>query len=204
MLSSRSNQKKIKEIKENEEKRWQELESKAQLDYQDIIESANQKAKNIILDANQIKEETSTNFQTSVSTLFENQKDILENTSLALTKKYEEQINQINKNNIQILTNIYKDIELNANSNFEKYKEVIQKQTFDAEKIAHDRIKDQYQKIENEIEEHKKQMLQKIDDDIYKILLNISKLVIGGSLDLSKHEDLIIKSLEEAKKENRS
>ena len=45
-------------------------------------------------------------------------------------------------------------------------------------------------------------MINKVNDDIHKILLNISKTVLGKSLDAKDHEDLIIEALDKAKKEN--
>ena len=133
--------------------------------------------------------------------MLSNQKEVLELTSLSIARKYEEEINKINKDNIQTLQNIYKDIETSTKSDFTKYKEFIQQQTFDAEKIAKERIEEEYKKLENEINLRKEKELKKLNDDIYTILLNISKEVVGKSMNFSDHQDLIIDALERAKKE---
>jgi hypothetical protein len=51
------------------------------------------------------------------------------------------------------------------------------------------------------MEDYKNQELQKVESGIYELLENVSKLVLGKALSLSGHEELIEKSLKEAKKE---
>ena len=74
----------------------------------------------------------------------------------------------------------------------EKFEAIVKKENF---------RKTSEKELENEIRQRKEKELQKLNDNIYKILSNISKEVIGKSLNLSDHEDLIIASLEKAKKE---
>jgi len=141
------------------------------------------------------------NFQSSYDELLTNQKEILEDSSNSLTLKYKNHIDEINKNNIQLLSNMYKDIETYANSSFENYKSIVEKQTFEAEKIAKEKINAKYAELEKELELQKQNSLKKLNEDIYKILSNISKEVIGKSLDVEQHEELIINALNKAKKE---
>lgn len=192
---------KIRDIKEQEEKKWKDLEDKAQKDYQQLLETANKKAQDIILRATQISHESTINLQNSVDRMVQSQNEALKEISLDFSNKHEEQANEINKESIKLLTNIYKDIEISAKSDFAKYKEAIQKQTFEAEAIASERIKQEYAKLEIEIRELKEKKLQELNSNIDKMILNISKEVIGRSLNISDHEDLIIKALEQAKKD---
>lgn len=199
---SRRNQKKLEEAKDREEKRWEELELKAQKDYQEVIETANNKAQEIILQATELKADTTNNFQSSIEIMLEEQEKLLKEASLALSKKFQEQANAINSDNVEMLSNIYKDIELNAKTSYSEYKELIKKQTFEAEAIAQEKIKEEYAKLETEIKDYREKSFQKIDDDMYKILLSVSKTVIGKALTLEEQEELIINALNQAKKEN--
>ncbi len=201
ILGLRRTHKKIADIKDHEEKRWQELEAKAQKDYQEILETANKKAQEIILEATQIRRDLTTNFQTAVDTVLQNQKEVLKNTSLSTSSKYQDQIEDINRENIKLLINVYKDIEMDVESNFQKYKELIQRQTFEAEKMAEDKIKQEYEKLQAQIAESKQKKLQELNEKIYKIIQSVTKEVVGRSIDLSDQENLIIKALDNAKKE---
>lgn len=197
----RKSQKTYKNIKSKEDERWLDLELKAQKDYQEIIETANEKAKSIILEANHVNKNSSNNIESSIEEMINNQKKLLEESSLSLSSKYQERVDKVNNQNIELLTNMYKGIEKHANESFEKYKEVIQQQTFEAETIAQTRIKDEYNKLDREMQERKKEMIEKLNNDIFKILFNISKTVIGKSLDFTDHEELILNALDQAKKE---
>ncbi len=202
IIYARKNSKKSEEIKEKEENRWDDLELKAHEDYQKIIESASKQANEIILHASEIKQESTNELQESVEIMLADQKKVLEEASAALSKKFEDQLKQVNDSNILLLKNIYKGIESDVESDYSQYKDVIKKQTFEAENIAKEKIKQEYEKLEIEIKEYREKMMNKVNDDIYKILLNISKTVLGKSLDAKDHEDLIIEALNKAKKEN--
>ncbi len=197
----KESEKKNKNTQNLEEKRWHELEEKAQKDYQQILETANKKAAEIISQATKIKNETEVNFNNSITTMLENQKKQMESSSSTLSRNHLQEMNRLNDQSIQILTNVYKDIELAARTDLEKYRELINAQTFEAEKIAQQRIKEEYIKLEKEIQERKTQRLHELDENIYRILSLISKDIIGKSLSFSDHEELVLKALDDAKKE---
>ena len=192
---------KIKDIKELEEKKWKDLEDSAQRDYQEIISAANKKAQEIILRSTEIRQESLVTLQDSVNELMKAQNEAIKEISSAVSDKYEKLASQINEDNIKLLINIYKDIESSAKLDFAKYRQIIQKQTFEAEKIAEQRIKEEYEKLEIEIREARGKRLEELKTNINNIILNISKDVISKSLDISDHEELIIDALEKAKKE---
>ena len=201
LIALKKQTKNIQKLKDHENQRWLDLELKAQKDYQEILETAIDKAKNIIAEATKINEDYSRALQDSLSELVEEQKQILQEKSNSMDIEYKSSIDLINKKNIELLINMYKSVEDYSKSNFEIYKTIIEKQTFEAEKIAQERIKAKYEELENEIQNQKEQMIKKLNDDIYKILFTVSKMAIGKSLDFTDHEELIIKALEDAKKE---
>ncbi len=200
-LKLRNVNKKLGDDKKDEDKKWQELEAKAQRDYEELIHAANKKAEEIISKATKLNEETKITLENSASQMLENQKNELQNRSNEISKQHEEEIKELNNNIVLLLTNIYKDIESSTRTDLEKYKEAMRKQTFEAEQLAQTRMKEEYEKLEKEIEEKKKQKLQDLENNIYKIITIISKDIIGKSLDLSSHQEIIIKSLDDAKKE---
>jgi len=193
--------KKLDKRQSDENKRWQELEIKAEKDYQEIISVANKKASEIIAQAMQVNQDTVKTFENTVSTMLQNQKSNIEQKSEEISKKHETEINELNNKIIILLTSVYKEIDSSTKAGLENYKNVIKQQTFEAEKLAQERMKTEYEKLEIEIAEKKQQRLQQLEENIYKILNNISKEIIGKTLDLTSHEDLIIKSIDKAKKE---
>lgn len=63
------------------------------------------------------------------------------------------------------------------------------------------RFAEEFEKINKELAEYKKSQLIKIDNNIYNILLNISKIAFGRSISISQHEELITQALSEAQKD---
>jgi hypothetical protein len=56
--------------------------------------------------------------------------------------------------------------------------------------------------MEKELEVYKAERLKKVDEKIFEILKDASTKAIGKSLSLEDHEDVVIKALEDAKREN--
>lgn len=193
--------KNYEKLKDEKDKRWINLDLKAQKSYQEIIESANKKAAEITQKAAEINTESSVKLQRAIDIMLESQKAALENASSSILKTHQNQVNELNRHILEVSGNIYKDIETNSTNNVQAFFEIIKKQTFEAETYAQQRIKEEYEKLEKEVAEKREQKLKKLDENIYKILTYISKDIIGKSLDTSTQEDLIIKSLNQAKKE---
>lgn len=55
-------------------------------------------------------------------------------------------------------------------------------------------------KTEKEIENYKRERLKEIDRKIYRLVGQVAKKVIGRTIDLTNHEELVIEALEKAKK----
>ena len=191
----------MKHSKALEEKRWRELETKAQKDYQEILETANKKAEEIIQNATKISFDISTSLRQTVDQALSQHKDSLDSTSLVLTNKYAGELEEINKHNLELLTNVYKDIEIDAKSKFEEYQKMLEQQTFEAEKQAKARIQDEYVKLEGDIAKIKEERMAELNGKVNNLIESISKEVIGNSLSSSDQEALITKALEKAKKE---
>jgi len=52
------------------------------------------------------------------------------------------------------------------------------------------------------IDEKKREQIKEIEKNIYKILNDVAKKTLGKTIDFSTHEELVMKALEKAKKEN--
>ena len=67
--------------------------------------------------------------------------------------------------------------------------------------VAKTFINQKIAQTEKNIEDYKKEKLKEIDQKIYQIIEDVAKKTIGKAIDLSTHEELVIQSLEKAKKE---
>lgn len=94
-------------------------------------------------------------------------------------KALQKELGKLNEKNINILNSVSKDIV----------------------SMLKQRADEDYSKVKQELEEYKKERLKEIDENIYELLLSVSKETIGKTLSLEDHQELIIKALEDAKKE---
>lgn len=193
--------KKMKHSKLTEEKRWREIEAKAQKDYQEILETANKKAEEIIQNSTRISFDISSSLRQTIDKALLDHKSSLDTTSLTLTNKYAGELEEINKHNLELLTNVYKDIEIDAKAKFESYQKVLQEQTFEAERQAKVRIEEEYVSLEKELAVARERKIAELNDKVESLVKAISKDVVGKSLDPTTVSSLIIDSLEKAKKE---
>jgi len=100
---------------------------------------------------------------------------IKQEASEAYEKALEKALEKLNQENINILNNISKDIE------------------------KHTAL--EYAKLQGDLEEYKKERIKKLEENIYDLLLEVSKQTIGKALSFDEHEELILDALNKAKKE---
>lgn len=193
--------KKLGKLTDEENKKWQEQEVKAQNDYSEIIQAANKKASEITLRASEVNTEGNQKLQQTINEMLANQKAALDEASASVLATHRQQVAELNQHILEVSGNIYKDIDTKSRADMQNFFELIKKQTFEAEKFAEERIKQEYEKLEKEMEIRREEKIKKLDENIYKILSNISKDIIGKSLDMTSQHELILKSLEQAKKE---
>jgi F0F1-type ATP synthase membrane subunit b/b' len=59
-----------------------------------------------------------------------------------------------------------------------------------------------YKKMEEELAVYKAERMKKVDEKIFEILRDVAAKAIGKALSLEDHEDIVVKALEDAKKEH--
>ncbi len=77
----------------------------------------------------------------------------------------------------------------------------IQKQEEEQVKESQFFVANSLARVEHEIDEYRKNKLEKIDSEIRQIVFSAAREVIGRAISLSEHEDLVSKALERAKKD---
>lgn len=166
-----------------------------------ITDEANNKAIDIINKANLSENIASENFNREVKRIASLQIKEFEKATSDFMKLYTQVLQDLKSKNIELFQNISKDIEVNTIEEIKNFKESMEKLTVSSEKLVKKKIDTDYEDVEKEIQSYKEEKLQKIDQDIYKLLEKVSSLVLGKAISLSEHEDLIEKALEKAKKE---
>lgn len=166
-----------------------------------MIDDANNKALDIINKVTLSSDAASEIFKEEVSRVSSLRVKEFEKTTADFIKIYFQILQDLKTKNIEVFQDISKDIEIHTTKEIENFRESMQKLTSLSQGEVKRKIDFDYANSLKEIENYKKEELQKIDQEIYEFLEKISKLVLGKALSISEHEKLIEKSLEKAKKE---
>lgn len=185
------------------QKKEADIESEAHKKASHILQEARSKAIKIIEDTNVSYELLKKTFEQQLKAASYHSSQKFEGISDEFLKVYQKTLTDLKDNNIKIISNISKDIENSTRLELEDFKETLKKETLDSQKIVEGKIEQGYQMAEKELEDYKAERLKKIEDEIYNIIQNVSKEVLGKTLSLQEHEQLVIEALEKAKKEGK-
>ncbi len=196
-----SNQKKYNDILNEINQKDADLLKDARQKASDMIEEAGKKAQQIISDSQTLSQDARKMLDEALETLIKHQTSYFEKVSLDFLEEYKKQLDSLKGRTIQIAQNASNAIEEDAQKELRDFDDILAKETFSAQKIVEGKIEEEYSSVQTQVEEYKKEMFRKVDEEIYKILENISKLAIGKNIPMSMHEELIIEALEKAKKD---
>ena len=117
-------------------------------------------------------------------------------------KNYQGLLEEAKKEAIGIINNISTDIKGEASREIEVMKNALTQEVQRAQEATRKAIEETLSKVGAEVQAYKKARLERVDTAIFEIIKQASQRVIGKSLNLADREELVMKSLEEAKKEN--
>ena len=167
----------------------------------EIINAAQDQAAHIISQASDIQDTSRATLEKAVDDLERSEVETLAKKSEDAVKLFEGKIEELNSNNIREFNNVSEDIKKTINLHFEELKKLLAEQTIESQKQADEKIKAEYEALEKELADYKRQEMDKINKNIYQILLTVSKNVFGKRMDIKEHEQTIIDALSEAEKE---
>lgn len=158
---------------------------------QKIIEDATDKARQIITSAEEQKK----------NDLDEVQKQI-EKAQKENYKIYKDSVSKIQDESMKLLQNVPEYIKALLSKEIMQVQENLVSEIRVAHENAKDVITQAYKKADDEVEEYKKVRMDALDKTIISIVQQISRKVLNKEIEAVEHEKLVIKALEEAKRQN--
>ena len=168
---------------------------------EEIIEMANKQATEILASSKTYEGTSSQQLKEKLTQLEKQQAEVFSKASEDMKVAYQNMMTQIQEQDINTLKSVTKDIESDVLADFKEFRDVLEKETINSEKVVKEKIDEEYLTMEKDLEEYKKNKYQKIDEDIYKILYRVSEMVLNQGISYDKHKELVIEALETAKKE---
>ncbi|MFZ5425326.1 MAG: hypothetical protein ACOZAO_06035 [Patescibacteria group bacterium] len=145
-----------------------------------------------------------------MSKLLESYKDVFKSEKelgVASIKNLSLKVEGDIKDELASIKNILHEDTLQIEKELEKdtkeFKEHLRDTTVERENAVSTMLAADYDETRKIIEDYEKEKLSKIDDSILSIIYDVSVKTLGAALNVEEHQDLIIRALEEAKKDNK-
>lgn len=166
-----------------------------------ILQKAEERAEQILADTKQFHIDAKRIFETELKDVTAAQSQELQKASLELVKNYEQKLASIESQDINLFKNMSETIEHDVTENLKEFKLALEKQTVESQRIISEKLDEQYASVRTEVDEYKKEQLQRVDEHILQLLEKITLLTLKKSLSLENHQDLVVEALQEARKE---
>lgn len=194
----------VGQILQEEETNTKMLEGllrEAQKKSQDIASEAVANAQAIIVDKKKFDETLDKQTTSLMSESANEAKTLLEQKITALLTSYQTTIAEQQKQHINLLQSINKDIQEKALKQTNEALSSISQRVIELGNQKREYMEKEMAAIQSQLDQYKKEQLSKIESNIYEILARASESVIGQAVNLDLHQELIIKALEQAKRE---
>ncbi len=160
-----------------------------------IIKESNIHADEILKDASFLSEESRLYLKRRLDEVSAEQTAELEKVSQEMLAAYTSALKEEQKRSVDTFKQLSIDLEKEVSKELDDFTNVLHTETIESEKLVQDKLNAEYQDL-------KEEMLRKLENDMNTILAQVSKEVIGKSIDLETQQSLVIDALERAKKEH--
>jgi len=164
---------------------------RAHVKSQKIIEEAVDKASQIVSSSEALKTSKVDNIEKEI-----------EKANAAYLKIYQESIAKIQNESLKGLQNVPDYIKALLSKETLGIKDELSTEIKKAQEDAKQLVSEAYKKADQEVASYRKMRLDALDNTIVNIVQAVSRKVLTREIDVNEHEKLVMKALEEAKKQN--
>ena len=193
--------------KEFEKKREGEFE-----DYEKVLNTAHQRAEQIIQDAvkeaSSIKREedefakhANQDVDTALKTIEDKSVSSVSTTSQTFEAEYQKVLEELKNKYARDLEGMITKIYQETQADFDQLHQKVRQQTIESQSGFTKQLQDEFNKTQIEIHEYKKQRLQEVTQKIDRLVMKVAEEVLGQTISLAQHQDLITHALEKAQQE---
>lgn len=177
-----------------------EIIESAQKQANAIVEKAVDSAKHILFETEYVKQDITKEMQDSLSKVAEETIKMVQGRSSESEKEFRTVVDEIKRDFAAEASKKLNAIEQIARDETDDFKDILRRETVSSQAIIGKKIGDDFNEVQKEIDAYKRVKFAEIDHNIQVIVKQVVKDVLGSSLNIPIHEELVIKSLDEAKK----
>ncbi|MBP6913709.1 MAG: hypothetical protein KBC00_03805 [Candidatus Levybacteria bacterium] len=177
-----------------------EIIEQAQKQANSIVERAVESAKHILFETEYIKQDITKEMQDSLQKVAEETVKMVQGRSAESEKEFRTIVDEIKTDFAKEAEKKLSAIEQVTLQETSDFKNVLREETIKSQIIIGKKIGEDFNSVQNELVEYKKQKLSEIDKNIQVITKQVVEEVLGKSIPLPIQQELVISSLEKAKK----
>lgn len=167
------------------------LLDEAEVSAKKMIQKALVRSSEIINSADLFNKENLTYFQKKIDLVSQN-----------YGSKYNEILQKIEEEIYKELSSVSTNINKEVKIEIDTFRAAIQKELLIFQKSMSQAVKDSYQKAEVEIENYRDIRMKQVDESILEVVEEVSRKVLTKEISETEHEKLVLRALEEVKREN--
>ena len=167
----------------------------------ELIRVATEKAREILQSAGNVGEGISSSLAKELTAIAEQHKQYLKDASLKYVETYEHMAERAQEEYLSTLHEASQTMAGDAKHTLDMFETFLKDQTIGYKQQMEKKIDDLRNKVNEQVNDYKKEKLKRVDKAINEIVISVAKIVIGRSLNIKEHNELVLRALEEAKKE---
>ncbi|GEM_PF-4579713 len=165
-----------------------------------ILRQTAEKASKMLAQSSYLNDEIHQDFDNTLQHIANQDLSHLGRENQSFMQDYHKSLEQIKQEYMEQLHEVVQQIKESSESEMQGYRDSLRQETIDAQQIVGQKINEEFEKSQREIQVYKQKQIDQIDKSIQSKVDDIAKKVFGKAISAELHEKLIIEALEEAKK----
>jgi F0F1-type ATP synthase membrane subunit b/b' len=166
-----------------------------------VVQEAVVKAEAIVKDAQIFSDTTRDNFIADLQSAKQAQEKILASRNEEISSLYDQFVLDVRHDTGERFRIVAKDMENHALAGIGEFRGALESERIFMHKQLESKVEEEYKKAQKHIEDYKEDQMKKVEKHVFDILHTLVRDVLGRSLSLSEHEDLVQKALVQMKGE---
>lgn len=166
-----------------------------------IINEAGKKAETLLREASVISSDARERLATDLSQLSEEHRKRMAEASVKYVNEYQRMGATAEHEYQETLHTASQAMASEADKTVKLFEEFLKAQTVGYETAMQEKVSQMRHQADTYIEDYKIKKLKKVDEFIHRIILLVSRDVIGRALSIEEHNKLVVQALDHAKKE---
>lgn len=165
----------------------------------EALRSAHTQADTIVLEARQLTKDAQVDFKDALDKMIDNHNQSLMDISTKILQEFKNTLGAESVTTIANYTSASDEIKKEVLLHVKEYSEVLRQHTLETEAVMKASLEKDMTDIKDRLKAYEDLHMRKVDERVFSILTLVSKDVLGQTMSLSDHEDLVLRLLAEAK-----